>query len=111
MSCGFLQLSELRPVLTQLNSTFSEVLELFGNGTYNGTVDPASALRAASMLLCQRDLPQLSDTYERKQNQYIEKLRPDYQGSNDDAGNSSECACAYDNTTSQLICVVNMFSW
>ena len=95
---SWLQVTKLRPVLSQLNGTFGEVLKLFGNGTQqSGTLGSMSVFRAASILFCQHELL-LNQTSEQKQ--YLDKFRPDEQTSPDSTDNNS----AYDNSTSESIC-------
>ena len=97
----FSQVSELQPILSQINSTFGEMWTLFENDTQQtDTMDSVGILRTASILFCQRDLP-LNDTSDRKQ-LYFDKLRPvSEQSSFDGVDNSS--AYVYDNSTSELI--------
>ena len=99
-SCS--QVTKLRPVLSQLNGTFGEVLKLFGNGTQrSGTQGSMSVFRAASILFCQHELL-LNQTSEQKQ--YLDKFRPDEQTSPDSTDNNS----AYDNSTSESVSAVSL---
>lgn len=91
-----LQLSDLQPVLSLINSTVGEILSQTNNGNQqNRTVDSAAMLHAASLLFCQRE-PILNETNEKKP--YFDKFRPGQQTSRDSFDNSS--TYIYDNTTS-----------
>ena len=94
-------MSELQPVLSQINDTFSEMWTLFENDTQQiDTLDSAGMLRTASVLFCQRDLL-LNDTTDRKK-EYLDRLRPVSEQTSVPSADQSS-AYVYENSTSELI--------